>query len=197
MKEKLGIITGFGLFGDNKVNPSWEAAKTFKDKIIEENGKIVHLDVEYFDVDYKIVKESVKEKIYDKNPSFILHIGLNASLKDTLDFETSAYYTEDVDIIEEKCPLVIKTDMRWINDLMNNTKKRLTYCGWNCKLSENPGRYLCNFIYYLSMNYKISNNKDFKVFFLHIPEANNSPKQTQQCINEAINIIVHEIIKTL
>ena len=44
------------LFGNNKINPSWEAAKTFKDKIIEEDGKTVRLDVEYFDVDYEIVK---------------------------------------------------------------------------------------------------------------------------------------------
>ncbi|OUM63330.1 hypothetical protein PIROE2DRAFT_10172 [Piromyces sp. E2] len=121
--EKLGIITGYGLFGNNKVNPSWEAAKTFKDKIIVENGNTVYLDVEYFDVDYNIVKDTVNEKIYDKNPSFILHIGLNSTLKETLNFETSAYYTEEFDYDKEKkeiCPTVLRTDIPWIIDLKNN-----------------------------------------------------------------------------
>jgi len=86
-------------------------------------------------------------------------------------------------------PVVLKTDMTWINNLKNNTEKSLLCCGWKCELSDDPGRYLCNFIYYLSLNYKKCYNKDFKVFFLHIPEANNSPQKTQQCINEAINTI--------
>jgi len=44
------------LFGGIEKNPSWEAAKTFKDKVISENGNNVRLEVEYFDVDYDSVE---------------------------------------------------------------------------------------------------------------------------------------------
>jgi len=131
-----------------------------------------------------------------------LHIGLASNLKNKINFETTAYYTKEVNknnsnINRECYPISLKTDITWINNLKNNTNKCLSCQGWTCELSDDPGRYLCNFIYYLSLNYKKVNNKDYKVFFLHIPAALNSPQKSQICINEAIDTIIHEIVRTL
>ena len=121
-------------------------------------------------------------------------------MNNTLNFETSAYYTKEFDnckLNNGNCCEILETDLKWINDLRSNTNKILSNDGWNCNLSNDPGRYLCNYIYYLSLHYKKENNKDFKVFFLHIPNVNNTPQRTQQCINEAISIIIHEIVKLI
>lgn len=157
------LVTGFKPFLNNKVNTSMELLKLIKEETL------------LLDVSYLNAPKELKEKINEYNPDFILSLGLNASLKEGIQIEKVAYNLMDSKGKDNDG--IIKTN-EIINKNKNNFylnpidfKKLENYLKSNdikYKLSRDPGRYICNLVYFEVLS---SFNKGL---FIHVPTIKNS-----------------------
>lgn len=75
---KTIILTGFGPFGDHKINASWQSVKLIPE-IWKSEDKIV---IEEIPVLYNFVQEKVPEKWADLSPDFYVHVGVSHIAKE-------------------------------------------------------------------------------------------------------------------
>lgn len=148
------IITGFKPFLKNEVNPT----EILVNKLKNEGYNTKVLDVTYKEVDEFI--DSLKED------TFLLSLGLAQSRK-SLSIEKYGYnkinnHTKDnsgfipkIDVINQSLKEKIETNI--------NIEKLLPLIK-DSYISEDPGNYLCNYIYFKGLN-KLNNN----ALFIHIP----------------------------
>ncbi|RFU31332.1 hypothetical protein B7463_g5027, partial [Scytalidium lignicola] len=155
-------------------------------------------------VAYKNVRELVP-KLWERSGGpkldFVLHIGM-ASGRAYYSAERLAhrdgYAMRDVDgellKDEEKkgeeffwhgLPEKIET-MVDVDEIWRGWKKSLPNC--DIKVSEDPGRYLCDFIYYSSLAHLYRKNEDRRVLFLHVP-VDNDPASIKVGVEVTIELI--------
>lgn len=152
------IVTGYKPFLKNDVNPTEIIANKLKDEGYE--TKV--LDVVYKDVD---------EFIYSlSDDTFLLSLGLAQSRK-YLSIEKYAFnkmnnhtkdnsgYTPEKEIIDFSLKEKEETNIK-IDELLPFIK--------DSYISEDPGTYLCNYIYFKALN-KLNNN----ALFIHLPSLKN------------------------
>ncbi|XP_066143124.1 pyroglutamyl-peptidase 1 isoform X2 [Euwallacea fornicatus] len=162
------LVTGFGSFGIHKINASWEAVSALPDKI--EGFNIIKNEIP---VEYKYVEKNVPLLWEQYNPKLVIHVGVS-SLTREIQLETCAnktgYVKQD---ISKACPEsgqaccgkdssedCIKTELS-TEVICNRLNKNPLF---KASLSYNSGRYLCEFIYYVSLNV---NNR--RTLFVHVP----------------------------
>ncbi|XP_011498231.1 PREDICTED: pyroglutamyl-peptidase 1 [Ceratosolen solmsi marchali] len=183
------LVTGFGPFGSHKINASWEAVKQLPElfKTLGDSMKI-NLIVEEIPVAYKQVSFKVKELWEKYKPSIIMHVGVSR-LATCLVIERQAnnngYIKSD---IFNNCPeeedidsQILKTtcDVKKICEAVNRKSDEI-----NCKasISDDAGRYLCEYIYYQSLSIG-----EPQVLFVHVPDLHIYPSsKTAQGILEIL-----------
>ena len=69
--RKIVVLTGFEPFADFKVNPSWEAAKTFDNKEID-SFKIKSFQIP---LAYEAIKPKITQIIDGQKPAVIINMG--------------------------------------------------------------------------------------------------------------------------
>ncbi|XP_060536331.1 pyroglutamyl-peptidase 1 [Cylas formicarius] len=184
------VVTGFGPFGEHKVNASWEAVSLLPEKL--EN---FHLVKEQIPVVYKHVESKIPELWNKYNPKLIVHVGVS-SYTSVVQLEScahkSGYERRD---IENCCPKngapccagdeCIKTGID-----VNKICERINKLGqFRACRSDDPGRYLCEFIYYTSLN--IDRNRSL---FIHVPPL-NKPYTSQQLAEVLAEVIKYALIQ--
>ncbi|KAK8049529.1 Pyroglutamyl-peptidase 1 [Apiospora phragmitis] len=87
----------------------------------------------------------------------------------------------DAGWIWEGLPLELLSDLD-VNDIHKRWVQRCPK-GLDLRISEDPGRYLCDFIYYSSMAHLTKQNRPRKVLFLHVP-----CEQSQETIKSGCEI---------
>ena len=194
------LITGFGPFLGFDINPSYLIASTLPKILKRVDGPQIniHTQLHPIQVSYQHVRSTVPELIFsndasqDTSPSppaskthprydIVLHIGM-AYGRDFYTLETQAHrdgYTKkdihDRTMADDKLwkedyqsPEVLHTGFdakdvwrRWKAGLMDE----------DLRPSNDPGRYLCDFIYYTSMVEYWRHDRDGgrPVMFLHVP----------------------------
>ncbi|XP_011314413.1 pyroglutamyl-peptidase 1 [Fopius arisanus] len=168
-KRKI-VVTGFGPFTGHTVNASWEAAKLLKDKYSGELNNRYNIDliIEEIPVVYNHVSSRIPEIWKEHNPLFIVHLGVSHKAK-CLTIESGAcssgYTRKDV---VEKCPsdsemtctrLDVGFDVNEICRIVGNE--------YDCVacVSNDAGRYLCEFTLYQSLLIK-----PHRTLFIHVPD---------------------------
>ena len=153
-RVKRILLTGFKPFLDNASNPT--------ETLSLSNGGIV-LEVTYQAVDELLTQDL---SAYD----LLLCLGLHAKA-DKPRIERFAYNEKTnkkpdmqglvpIDLtIDPKSPARLETELD-VNGLVNHLQAK----GFDCLLSEDPGRYLCNYIYFNALK-----KKDGRVLFIHFP----------------------------
>jgi pyroglutamyl-peptidase len=171
-------LTGFGVFPGVTENPTELIIKSLQEK----NSSIAS--------DYHVLKVSVEdvleycssqtlpthEDANDQQPHLIIHLGVNSSI-DCMNFERCAYnnmtfrvqdesgYQPENQCINSDIPLdeSLQTDFNLdlVLDKMRNT--------YPCNISTNPGRYLCNYIYFQSLTRAQQCGAPKYILFLHVP----------------------------
>lgn len=175
------LLSAFEPFNNDKINPS------------EEIYKRIDIDKVLFPVSYNRVEEVLDKAIDKYQPDFILSLGYAASRK-SVSIEKYAYNSmmakiKDNDgIIYEGKKInngrdIIKTKID-IDNIIN------TFSSYPLTLSEDPGRFICNEVYYLSLS-KMNCN----ALFIHIPPL-NTMKEDGMDLNILVDIIKN-IIKYL
>ncbi|KAJ8925932.1 hypothetical protein NQ315_009784 [Exocentrus adspersus] len=205
------IVTGFGPFRNHSVNASWEAVKLLPDQLDEFNIIKKEVPVIYDQVQnnipdlWKKLNPIVsKLKYFRQNEMLIfvtalqlvVHVGVS-SFTDRITIEKCAFrkgYDQcDCSGVEhptkEACcdgDDCITTGLE-VDEICKtlNTCKQIKSCA-----SNNAGRYLCEFIYYTSLN--IDRNK---TLFVHVPplDAPYTAKQLAEGLLEIIKCALRQI----
>ncbi len=183
MKTRLNgamkfLITGFGPFLAHKANPS-ELVAIFLKK--------PNIDVLILPVTYSGAKQLLERQIKDKSYDFILSFGLAASRRyvslEKMAFNEMNSLHPDNDhkaaagekILPEGLPSLINPLPleAWHDSLKEK--------GFENEMSTNPGRYVCNEVYYLDLSSKIP------CLFIHFPSLEASSLQND--ISFATNLL--------
>ncbi|RFU25761.1 hypothetical protein B7463_g10573, partial [Scytalidium lignicola] len=181
------LVTGFGLFRSHAANPSWLIAASLPPTITSAARRIhIHTLPGAVEVSYHRIRATIPGLLFPKDSSkpnydIVLHIGMA---------DTRSYYAVEIQahrdnyIMEDVVGETLKGDTFWkeefgspevlstrikSSDLLKKWKQNLPT--EDLRLSDNAGRYLCEFIYYTSMveYWRKSPGGDCPVVFLHVP----------------------------
>ena len=187
--NKINIyLTGYGPFLTVKENPSEKISSYIYDNSSKLNTEFTNIiynqifEVKTDDVDNNISKLFNVIKKYENKDDNILHIiislGVAESRKvNTLEIKGKNYiYDRIVDKeIDENKPkfLFSKAPIKYI------IKGIQGFNNSECKFSNDAGQYLCNYIYFTTLN-KCFDEKNICSFFLHVPLLKNYPMEKQE-----------------
>ncbi|XP_068894659.1 pyroglutamyl-peptidase 1 [Tenebrio molitor] len=180
------IVTGFGPFGVHQVNASWQSVKLLPSEIDGYNVIKEEVPVSYEFVDSKVY--SLWEKY---NPELVIHVGVS-SYANKITLERCAHKegyvrcdhfgnkpskgTECIAKSLESC-IQVGINVENICDYLN-TNLPVKAC-----VSENAGRYLCEYILYTSLSIDKS-----KTMFIHVPEL-GKPYSDKELADGILEII--------
>lgn len=210
------VLTGFGLFRDHQLNPSWEAIKDDRLHIDRPNVNLIKLQV---DVSYDEVDRVVEHLWETYNPLLTVHIGL-AAHETAIRVESRARHGPYInDDVKQQAP---HKDLRVYPETgggspTNQTCRREYTCkpcnfdfdrtcfdvdklcekmnqvseehklSLKFKKSEDAGLYVCEYIFRKSLS--ICN----RAIFLHVPDTKNFQLEDITCaLKYAIEILIDE-----
>eukprot|EP01126_Amoeba_proteus_P009407 TRINITY_DN13559_c0_g1_i1.p1 TRINITY_DN13559_c0_g1~~TRINITY_DN13559_c0_g1_i1.p1 ORF type:complete len:217 (-),score=20.90 TRINITY_DN13559_c0_g1_i1:65-715(-) len=204
------FLTGFGPFRGVNDNPTMhlmnEIHLHLKDHPLQNNVHIpssVVVEVSAVAAHLAISDHIVNNKIYkgreDNQKTVFLHFGVHGGATSFL-LEEKGWNEASFSCPDERgwSPLCLPiTD----HDICHNYRTTLptsklsaSLCsrGFDCQLSQSAGRFLCNYIYYLSLHYSSQNNTHS--LFVHVPPFSVIPQQTQL---EFVRALLDEIATSL
>ncbi|PAV59561.1 hypothetical protein WR25_22967 [Diploscapter pachys] len=190
---KTVVVTGFGPFGIFNDNPSTDVANRMKEVGIDEN---VSLIVEIMTVAYDEVEQKVEKLWKEHNPDLIIHIGAHN--------EPGCIKLEQQAFLDGYCRYDVKSCVPAMNvcpamkdpiliseidcaRIVEQVSKKVHIDGIaSLEKSEDPGRYLCGYSFYLSL----SRDKS-KSLFIHVPPFD------EKCTLEVVAQVVKETIRCI
>ncbi|KAK2179576.1 hypothetical protein NP493_482g00018 [Ridgeia piscesae] len=182
------LVTGFGPFGNHNVNASWEAVQELEKLVTGDEFVLVTREIP---VEYDTVKTLVPTLWKEYQPKLVVHIGVSGIAKE-LTIEQQAHNTgyDKADIRgvfpknqccqfgSDEC-IASWLGMETVCSAVNNSK-----CGVDAVISLDPGRYLCDYIYYTSLHIN-----PFCTAFIHVPPLNQPYTARQLAVAIRIAIL--------
>lgn len=160
---KKTVVTGFGAFGSNRDNPAGEVAGRLKGRD--------SIDTYILPVVYDRCFNSIR----DTEASIFLHLGLAAGRKE-ITVERYAYNEKkasiaDNDGVSYSGEKIIPHSPEVLETPFNTGRivASLREIGIRASVSSDPGRYVCNNVYYLSLA------GGRRAVFIHLPSEENLP----------------------
>lgn len=184
------LVTAFGSFLKNNVNSSLECMNELPSTI---NGSEVfkrELPVSYDDA-----RMNLLASMREIEPDLVVSLGLAANRK-TISLEKQAFNKMDSSypdnngtiykgkIIDENEENYIKTqfDLEKIKSMLENKYPFIL-------VSDNPGTYVCNTVYFSSLSVQNKNHK--KAVFIHLPPLDVIQKEIMvKCLIEIIQELI-------
>jgi pyroglutamyl-peptidase len=183
MENQNVLVTGFGKFNGILDNPSKKIIEALmkeetlsKDKL-KIGNKTMHLDIFETSVEATSNYISSNNIIYD----MIIHIGVCGS-GDCIKLEQIAYNNMTFRVPDEsnyqpnKVVICDNNEMR-LDYALNTSFDVHLLCEQlhtngltNVKVSSDPGRFLCNYVYFKSLNFQKNNNMKMNSLFVHVPK---------------------------
>ncbi len=201
--RKLILLSGFEPFGGEKINPSWEAVKTFEGTIIGDYlVKTLRLPVSF-----EKAKNEVCRVLKDTNPDFYIAFGqaggitriqlerIGLNLMDARIPDNDGYKPKDSSIFEN-APLAYKSTID-----LDRIKKALMNAKIPVKISNHAGTYVCNLVLFTALHCASKYNLKTKVGFVHVPFifeqtlGRDSPAFPLEYVIKAIRIILETLVK--
>ena len=149
------LLTGFVAFNNDTINPSEEILKN------------IDIDKVLLPVSYNKVEKILDDAINKYQPDFVLSLGYASSRKE-ISIEKYAYNEKNAKIKDNDGILCngirIKDDVDKIETNIEIDKILNHLEEYHIYQSEDPGRFICNEVYYLSL-LKMNRN----ALFIHIP----------------------------
>ncbi|XP_050704950.1 pyroglutamyl-peptidase 1-like isoform X2 [Eriocheir sinensis] len=185
-------VTGFGPFSGHAINASQLAVELLPREDIEEKLG-VRLITEIVEVEYEYVKKTIPQRWKKYMPKLTVHVGVS-NLAETLTLEQLAHNTGYEK--EDNCGCVpigglchsdgtdiIQSSIQM--DMISSTLNKATCLKLPCAKSTDPGRFLCDFTYYLSLKEDKSRSA-----FIHVPTLQ---KFTAEEISSALAAAIKEM----
>lgn len=178
------LITGFEPFNHSKVNPSELIANYLKEK-----GYTTLI----LPVSYQRGPQVLKEYLSHHDVDFILSFGL-AGNRNQISLEEYAYNEQGASIKDEdgclitSSPIVDFSFGRYQTTVdLSLLQMSLLLKGIPCQISDDPGRFVCNKVYFTSLSV------GYRCLFVHLPTI--SEKCDLASLEKAADIIVKFIAK--
>ncbi|KAF3424842.1 hypothetical protein E2986_00961 [Frieseomelitta varia] len=198
-KKYVALITGFGPFGSHVINASWEAVKELNKLCINSQEMVdVEIIIKEIPVSYQDVAACIPKLWKEYKPTVVIHVGVSHKAQ-CLTIECCAhsngYMRED---IFNKCPdesiiepKILKTEInvKQVCNIINENSDR-TEC--NACISYDAGRYLCEYIFYKSLEIAPK-----KTIFVHVPDFNRySSVQNAKGLYDILYCIIQDMKKS-
>uniref|UniRef100_UPI00398EBCA5 pyroglutamyl-peptidase 1 n=1 Tax=Pristiophorus japonicus TaxID=55135 RepID=UPI00398EBCA5 len=189
---QLVLVTGFGPFRQYVMNPSWAAVQELKKLGVGENVGLVTVELP---VHYQRARELLTRLWETQEPQLAVHVGVATGSK-VIVLEQCARnrgYT-DCDV-GGCCPpgnCCVEGGPDTLESLVNMRAicKRLSGRDIGIIHSRDAGRYLCDYVYYVSLHH---GNR--KAGFIHVPPPSSGP--TVASLGKALQLIVREMLADL
>lgn len=193
MLEKTILVTGFGPFRDHDINASWQAVQLL-DASDFAGYKLVKHEVP---VTYDYIDKNIARLWEEHKPIFVLHVGLaegvNVMRLESLarrKFYQKADASGALHPTEEVCPAnkgplvhIPQIDVGRIVGELDSDQLRFIE-------STEAGLYLCEYIFYTSMN--IDNSR---ILFTHVPNV-DEPYSVEE-LARGLTMIIHSALEQL
>ena len=179
------ILTGFGKFQGVDENPTMEIVKDLQNDT--ESFADLKLSYDIIDVSISGVASFHEKLLSHTDPKVLIHLGVNSS-SSTFDLECYAYNNmtfrvpdEDGLTPNQQCidESIIFDDKVCTDIPVCFLQKQLESEGFTVGLSHDPGRYICNYIYYKSMSMQLASTGYKMALFVHVPPFSVIPKSQQ------------------
>ena len=208
MTENILVITGFGAFANVTDNPTQQIVKELQDSLpsittektggTKETIQIIYHILEV-SVDYcesfisKLKAEHIGKELY------FIHLGVDCN-GETIKLEQFAYnnktfrvpdyrgYQPQNEVIENENTFDLPLETSWnVNEILQSIHNKIiennTVSNYFLKpsfltISNDPGRYLCNYIYYRSLCQHLQHHHQYSLF-VHVPEFSIISKEQQ------------------
>lgn len=193
------LVTGFGPFGQHKVNASWvavqELEKLWQRRREELKGHT--LQTREIPVAYAYVSENLPKIYKECTPDLCIHVGVApyTVLKLERRGRNTPYIHPDINGNSPSTYRCMETGPDAIATRFNLERvcQNLSESSGNgvqFEISEDAGRYLCDFIYYKSLHL----NK-CPVVFVHVPALDQpySREQLGQAIKDVVEVLLAEM----
>ena len=197
------LVTGFEPFGEEKINPSWEAVKTLPKEI-----KGADIIKKKLPVSFKAIKKKLPKIIDEFMPEVIILTGqaggrVNISAErvainvmDSKKEDNDGYKPEDEPIFENAPAAYFSTlPIRRIVNALKHNKIPAT-------ISNTAGTYVCNTAMYVALHHTTLNRLNAITGFIHVPYIpeqvleKTQPSMSLEMIEKAIEIAIKESIKS-
>lgn len=175
--DNIILLTGFEPFADYETNPSELIAEELNNTLIE-NMTIIGI---VLPVDFEKSVERIIEKIIELNPILVISLGLSPAA-DTMEVETVAVNLQydpygdhplfSLRPITPHAPL-----FRFSTLNIKKTIYQLKQVNIPVSLSLSAGWYICNTVFYKTMEYLKENNKSIPAGFIHVPPLQSEHQQ--------------------
>ena len=182
-KKRQIVITGFGKFPGVEKNPTETLVELIRKKIQRED---VHFDVLEVSAQGTSVQLSALQEKYFEQDTIWIHLGVNMGIK-IFNLEKRAYNCADF-----RCPDVRGVQLRSqrIVDIyeksfietsfsLDDICGRLVSLGHSVSVSQDAGRYLCNYVYLKSLYHCATKKHHKNVLFLHVPSFESISAELQ------------------
>lgn len=167
------LVTGFGPFPGVPINPAEDLIRHLT-LHINPDRMGVHLKTHIFPTEWQKVREDLSDLFRTSKPDICLHFGYHKNAKG-FRFETSAQNSTanrvdacgcfpDSKQILKHCHRTLKTNLP-----LHSLAWQLTQRNIPTELSNNAGRYLCNYLYFLSLFQITQTSRETSACFIHIP----------------------------
>lgn len=202
------LLTGFEPFGDLEVNPS----QVILEKILDRQTlcNIHEISTAILPVSFDSAGSVIKRSIQEFKPDIILSLGLSET-SDSITLERKAINLKQniepqnarnkgLKLILLGCPIIYKSTLplERIYRLLKDRNIPVT-------LSDNAGRYVCNYVFYLACHQIKLLENNGRAGFIHVPlmseqilESNsNAPCLPLNLMVNAIESCIETIISSL
>ncbi|KAF0697773.1 Aste57867_11566 [Aphanomyces stellatus] len=177
------VVTGFGKFGNIIDNPTTHLAELLKEDPNVHSTTVLEVSAE----GVRAAMEPMwAEAENDEETTVFIHMGVNDGGKQ-IDLEQFGYNIAHFPIPDERGWVANNETITENEDASLETalplEKLLAHCqeqGCKMSISNDPGRYICNYTYFLSLVHaKKHAAKNQHALFVHFPSFNTMPKEDQ------------------
>mmetsp|Transcript_15667 Transcript_15667/g.15795 ORF Transcript_15667/g.15795 Transcript_15667/m.15795 type:complete len:213 (-) Transcript_15667:282-920(-) len=180
-KHKQMVLTGFGKFNGVEENPTSLIIKS-----LEEKKSLNQVDLTIIDVSVEGVTRFHDCSVAN-GETITVHLGVNSHGK-LFQLEQFAYNNMSFRVADESGFQPVDQaidnnqpfDCRIQTDFpLQTIVDSLTKEGFPVEISLDPGRFVCNYVYYTSMLGKMSKSSSKNVVFVHVPPVDIIPLEDQ------------------
>lgn len=193
-KKKI-LVTGFGPFRNYIVNASSEAVKELAKLWPTTELRNIELITKVLPVSYEDVSAAISKLWKEHDPILVIHVGVSNKVN-CLTIEQVAHSTgyKQLDIYNrcpnEECvpPKVLKTEID-VNSLCNSINENSSNSKCTACISRDAGRFLCEYVFYQSLNIGTQTT-----LFVHVPDLDiYSSIQTSKGLYDIIYFLVKSL----
>ncbi|MCR4873533.1 MAG: pyroglutamyl-peptidase I [Bacteroidales bacterium] len=195
------LLTGFEPFGQESVNPSWEAVKAIPDMV--EGMEVIKVRLP---VTFKGAAVMLEQAVDEFRPDVVLCVGQGSgrsevniervaiNMADSKKPDNDGYQPEEMPVRAEA------PDAYFSNLPVKRLVEALHDAGVPAVVSNSAGAYVCNSVFYTAMHLVHNKYPDMRAGFVHIPylpcqvvEKSKQPSMATETVVLALETILHTL----